>query len=96
VHERGQQRGAHSGEFCARKIQEESMYCEHRKHDGTYPIIGINTFRKPHADTAPPQKIESLGGREARTHVLDFRASRACQSTFGAMAVHRRFHRQHG
>jgi methylmalonyl-CoA mutase len=27
------------------KIQEESMYYEHRKHDGSYPIVGVNTFR---------------------------------------------------
>src|SRR5438105_15407162 len=39
------------------KIQEESMYYEHQKHDGSYPIVGVNTFRNPHADTALPQKI---------------------------------------
>ena len=33
------------------KIQEESMYYEHRKHDGSYPIVGVNTFRNPHGDT---------------------------------------------
>src|SRR3979411_3099720 len=40
------------------KIQEESMYYEHQKHDGSYPIVGVNTFRNPHADTAPPPKNE--------------------------------------
>jgi methylmalonyl-CoA mutase len=34
------------------KIQEESLYYEHRKHDGTYPIIGVNTFRNPDAAEA--------------------------------------------
>lgn len=29
------------------KIQEESMYYEHKKHDGSYPIIGVNTFLNP-------------------------------------------------
>jgi methylmalonyl-CoA mutase len=29
------------------------MYYEHRKHDGSYPIVGVNTFRAPHAETAP-------------------------------------------
>jgi isobutyryl-CoA mutase len=38
------------------KIQEESMYYEHMKHDGTYPIVGVNTFRNPHNDAAP-QKV---------------------------------------
>ena len=26
------------------------MYYEHKKHDGSYPIIGVNTFRNPHGD----------------------------------------------
>jgi len=29
------------------KIQEESMHYEHMKHDGSYPIIGVNTFLNP-------------------------------------------------
>jgi methylmalonyl-CoA mutase len=27
------------------KIQDESLYYEQKKHDGTLPIIGVNTFR---------------------------------------------------
>ena len=30
------------------RIQDESMLYEQRKHDGTLPIIGVNTFRNPH------------------------------------------------
>jgi methylmalonyl-CoA mutase len=26
------------------KIQEESLYYEHQKHTGEYPIVGVNTF----------------------------------------------------
>ena len=26
------------------KIQEESLYYERLKHDGTLPLIGVNTF----------------------------------------------------
>ena len=26
------------------KIQEESMYYEHKKHDGSLPLVGVNTF----------------------------------------------------
>ena len=39
------------------KIQEESLYYEHKKHDGSYPIVGVNTFRNPHGDEAP-KKLE--------------------------------------
>jgi isobutyryl-CoA mutase len=31
------------------KIQDESMYYEHKKHDGTLPIVGVNTFKNPDA-----------------------------------------------
>jgi methylmalonyl-CoA mutase len=31
------------------KIQDESMYYEHMKHDGTLPIVGVNTFQNPDA-----------------------------------------------
>ena len=46
------------------KIQEESLYYEHQKHDGSYPIIGVNTFRNPHGDPTP-QKLELIRSTEA-------------------------------
>ena len=36
---------------------------EHRKHDGSYPIIGVNTFRNPHGDGVPA-KIELIRSSE--------------------------------
>ena len=32
------------------RIQDESMLYEQRKHDGSLPIVGVNTFRNPHGD----------------------------------------------
>ena len=32
------------------KIQEESLHYEHKKHDGSFPIVGVNTFRNPKGD----------------------------------------------
>jgi methylmalonyl-CoA mutase len=57
IAERGGVLGAMETGYQRGKIQEESMYYEHKKHDGSYPIIGVNTFRNPHGD-AVPQKIE--------------------------------------
>lgn len=34
------------------------MLYEQRKHDGSLPLIGVNTFRNPHADTAEPVVVE--------------------------------------
>src|SRR5207344_410643 len=56
ISERGGVLGAMETGYQRGKIQEESMYYEHRKHDGSYPIVGVNTFRAPHTD-APPQTI---------------------------------------
>jgi methylmalonyl-CoA mutase len=53
ISERGGVLGAMETGYQRGKIQEESLYYEHRKHDGSYPIVGVNTFRSPHADDAP-------------------------------------------
>src|SRR4029078_13363981 len=55
ISERGGVLGAMETGYQRGKIQEESMYYEHQKHDGSYPIVGLNTFRSPHAATAPQQ-----------------------------------------
>ncbi len=44
---RGGVLGAMETGYQRGKIQEESMYYEHKKHDGSYPIIGVNTFLNP-------------------------------------------------
>ena len=57
IAERGGVLGAMETGYQRGKIQEESMLYEHQKHDGTLPIIGVNTFRNPKANDTP-QKIE--------------------------------------
>src|SRR5216110_2990664 len=60
---RGGVLGAMETGYQRGKIQEESLYYEHRKHDGSYPIIGVNSFRNPHGDSTP-QKIELIRSTE--------------------------------
>ncbi len=57
ISERGGVLGAMETGYQRGKIQEESLYYEHKKHDGSYPIIGVNTFRNPHGDQTP-KKLE--------------------------------------
>jgi methylmalonyl-CoA mutase len=45
------------------KIQEESLTYEHKKHDGSYEIVGVNTFRNPHAEPIA-QKLELIRSTE--------------------------------
>lgn len=44
---RGGVLGAMETGYQRGKIQEESLYYEHKKHDGSYPLIGVNTFLNP-------------------------------------------------
>ncbi|MBW2607735.1 MAG: methylmalonyl-CoA mutase family protein [Deltaproteobacteria bacterium] len=52
ITERGGVLGAMETGYQRSKIQEESIYYEVLKHEGKYPIIGVNTFRDPDADAA--------------------------------------------
>ena len=40
------------------KIQEESLHYEHRKHDGSLPIVGVNTFINPDAKEPPSPPLQ--------------------------------------
>jgi methylmalonyl-CoA mutase len=57
ISERGGVLGAMETGYQRGKIQEESLYYETKKHDGSYPIVGVNTFRNPdgkvHGGTIP-------------------------------------------
>src|SRR5688572_6057204 len=44
ISERGGVLGAMDTMYQRGKIQEESPYYEHKKHDGSLPLIGVNTF----------------------------------------------------
>ena len=44
ISERGGVLGAMDTMYQRGKIQDESLYYESQKHDGTLPIIGVNTF----------------------------------------------------
>ena len=57
ISERGGVLGAMETGYQRGRIQDESMLYEHRKHDGSLPIVGVNTFVKPESD-ASPQEIE--------------------------------------
>ncbi|MFF3224690.1 fused isobutyryl-CoA mutase/GTPase IcmF [Nocardia suismassiliense] len=63
ISERGGVLGAMETGYQRGKIQDESMRYEHRKHDGSLPIIGVNTFRNPHGE--PKHDIELARGTEA-------------------------------
>ena len=77
ISERGGVLGAMDTMYQRSKIQDESMYYEHKKHDGSLPLIGVNTFfggKESHAeggevelmrstDDEKDQQVESKRGR---------------------------------
>ncbi len=65
IDERGGVLGAMETGYQRGRIQDESMLYEHRKHDGSLPIVGVNTFRHPGADDAVPQRLELARATEA-------------------------------
>ncbi|MEO6773894.1 MAG: methylmalonyl-CoA mutase family protein [Kofleriaceae bacterium] len=61
ISERGGVLGAMERMYQRSKIQEESLYYETLKHDGTLPIIGVNTFLDPKGSptVVPPEVIRA-------------------------------------
>lgn len=63
--DRGGVLGAMETGYQRGKIQDESMLYEMRKHDGSLPIVGVNTFRNPRGeDEAEPHQVELARGTE--------------------------------
>jgi methylmalonyl-CoA mutase len=63
ITERGGVLGAMETGYQRGRIQDESMLYEHRKHDGSLPIIGVNTFLAPPSNE-PAQELELARGTE--------------------------------
>ncbi|NJP89532.1 methylmalonyl-CoA mutase [Nonomuraea sp. FMUSA5-5] len=61
--DRGGVLGAMETGYQRGKIQDESMLYEMRKHDGSLPIVGVNTFTKD-TDEPAPHKLELARGTE--------------------------------
>lgn len=58
ITERGGVLGAMERMYQRNKIQEESMYYEHQKHTGEFPIVGVNTFlSKNGSPTIIPKEV---------------------------------------
>ena len=82
ISERGGVLGAMDTMYQRGKIQEESLYFESKKHDGSLPIVGVNTFLPPdgHGEVGPielmrssaEEKDQQVANVEAfrKTHVI--------------------------
>jgi methylmalonyl-CoA mutase len=78
--ERGGVLGAMETGYQRGRIQDESMYYEQRKHDGSLPIIGVNQFLSPTGGAQPEVHLArgtevEKRGQIKRTH--DFQTEHA-------------------
>ena len=86
---RGGVLGAMETGYQRGRIQDESMLYEHRKHDGSLPIVGVNTFRSPAGSTVPPVELARATEQEKRSQldrVRDFQ-ERNREQAHGALAA---------
>ncbi|HEY3786207.1 MAG TPA: methylmalonyl-CoA mutase family protein [Steroidobacteraceae bacterium] len=90
ISERGGVLGAMETMYQRGKIQEESLYYETRKHDGTLPIIGVNTFlsRSGTEEHASAQLIRSTE-EEKQDQVAAVRAFQARNASATSEALQR-------
>ncbi|MDA8436429.1 MAG: methylmalonyl-CoA mutase family protein [Actinomycetales bacterium] len=70
IADRGGVLGAMETGYQRGKIQDESMTYEHRKHDGSLPIVGVNTFLADHAGAVPPTLELARGTEEEKQSQL--------------------------
>jgi methylmalonyl-CoA mutase len=86
IADRGGVLGAMETGYQRGRIQDESMLYEQRKHDGTLPLVGVNTFLAPPAAEAdagaPPVVVELARATEGEkrsqlARLADFHARHA-------------------
>ncbi|HWU53146.1 MAG TPA: methylmalonyl-CoA mutase family protein, partial [Tahibacter sp.] len=81
ISERGGVLGAMDTMYQRGKIQEESLYYEHKKHDGSLPLIGVNTFLPKDHGGDIVTEIELIRSTESEkgqqiTNVASYQAGR--------------------
>jgi len=73
INERGGVLGAMELGYQRGRIQDESMAYEQRKHDGSLPIVGVNTFLDPDAAAVPDTIELARSTLEERQHAVERR-----------------------
>ncbi len=79
INDRGGVLGAMETMYQRGKIQEESLYYEHRKHSGELPVIGVNTFTSGDGVVEETQTVPLMRStdEEKRRQIENLRAFQA-------------------
>ncbi|MFI7673914.1 fused isobutyryl-CoA mutase/GTPase IcmF [Actinophytocola sp. NPDC049390] len=89
--ERGGVLGAMETGYQRGRIQDESMLYEQRKHDGSLPLVGVNTFlpTKDNAEELPTIELARATEDEKRSQVERTRAFQAAHKAEAEEALRR-------
>ncbi len=90
ISERGGVLGAMDTMYQRGKIQDESLYYESRKHDGSLPLIGVNTFLPKEGQEDEVHELELIRSTEAEkqgqiNHLRAFQQTH-CDESAAALA----------
>ena len=82
ISERGGVLGAMDTMYQRSKIQDESLHYEHKKHDGSLPLIGVNTFlpEEGQEDVAMNQELMRSTESEKRDQIKNVRNFQSLKS----------------
>jgi len=89
ISERGGVLGAMETGYQRGRIQDESMLYEHRKHDGSLPIIGVNTFLNPNGKQDYEIELARSSEEEKQSQIKRLREFHALHAETGAVALER-------
>ncbi|MEL6868567.1 MAG: methylmalonyl-CoA mutase family protein [Pseudomonadota bacterium] len=89
ISERGGVLGAMDTMYQRGKIQDESLYYESKKHDGSLPLIGVNTFLPPEGQEDEVHELELMRSTDDEKHqqIAALRAYQANESEQTAAAL---------
>jgi len=89
ISDRGGVLGAMDTMYQRGKIQDESMYYESMKHDGSLPLIGVNTFlpREGQEDEVQEQELIRSTTSEKQDQIDNVRAFQATHADEAAAAL---------
>jgi len=91
ISERGGVLGAMDTMYQRGKIQDESLYYEHKKHDGSLPLIGVNTFLPKEGQEDEVHELELIRSSdgEKQDQIRHVRAFQSIHSDVSAEALAR-------
>ena len=91
ISERGGVLGAMDTMYQRSKIQEESLYYESRKHDGSLPLVGVNTFLPKEGQEDEVHELELIRSSEdeKNNQIRNVRAFQATHAAESAKALDR-------